>query len=224
MNRIYFIRHGENKANITKEFSYRKVDYPLTEKGQIQSKQTAEYFINKPIDTIFTSPLKRAIETANYIGIKINKEPKIIEEFCELNVGDMEDMPPDEKSWGIYQKVAAEWLSGNVKFSFPNGENYNDVINRFTRGLKSIINPETDQNIIVVGHGSIFTVGIINTCKINNINEFLRIQNHNCSISEITLDYHEYNFNCSLIRWSDHSHLNGSASILLDGLPGYGKV
>jgi probable phosphoglycerate mutase len=33
MNTIYLVRHGENPANLTKEFSCRHVDYPLTEKG-----------------------------------------------------------------------------------------------------------------------------------------------------------------------------------------------
>ena len=32
-NRIYLVRHGENLANITKEFSHRRVDYPLTARG-----------------------------------------------------------------------------------------------------------------------------------------------------------------------------------------------
>jgi broad specificity phosphatase PhoE len=37
MTRVYLVRHGENKANITKEFSSRKVDYPLTPKGRLQA-------------------------------------------------------------------------------------------------------------------------------------------------------------------------------------------
>ena len=37
MNRVYLVRHGENLAHLTKEFSYRKVDYPLTPKGVMQA-------------------------------------------------------------------------------------------------------------------------------------------------------------------------------------------
>ena len=36
MNTLYLIRHGENLANITKEFSHRLVDYSLTPKGRKQ--------------------------------------------------------------------------------------------------------------------------------------------------------------------------------------------
>jgi broad specificity phosphatase PhoE len=47
MTTLYLVRHGENLANITKEFSYRAVDYPLTPKGILQAEQTAEYFAAK---------------------------------------------------------------------------------------------------------------------------------------------------------------------------------
>jgi len=72
MNKIFFMRHGENIANITKEFSYKNVDYSLTEKGILQAKQTAEYFLNKEINFIYSSPLKRAYETAKVISDYIN--------------------------------------------------------------------------------------------------------------------------------------------------------
>ena len=44
---------GENLANLTREFSHRLVDYPLTEKGVLQAEQTAEHLKNKGISAIF---------------------------------------------------------------------------------------------------------------------------------------------------------------------------
>ena len=75
VNTLYLVRHGENLANLTREFSYRKVDYPLTERGVRQAEQTAAHFASlgarpggRPIDAIFSSPLKRALQTAEIIG------------------------------------------------------------------------------------------------------------------------------------------------------------
>ena len=34
MTKLYLVRHGENLANITKEFSYRAVDYPADAQGR----------------------------------------------------------------------------------------------------------------------------------------------------------------------------------------------
>ena len=48
MQRVFLIRHGENQANLTKEFSYRLVDYPLNAKGILQARQTAEEMIVAP--------------------------------------------------------------------------------------------------------------------------------------------------------------------------------
>jgi broad specificity phosphatase PhoE len=64
MNRLYLVRHGENRANLTKEFSSRLVDYPLTAKGVLQAQQTADYFQQRAgaggIDAVYSSPLKRS--------------------------------------------------------------------------------------------------------------------------------------------------------------------
>ncbi len=56
MNRLYLVRHGENRANITKEFSCRHVDYPLTPKGVLQAQQTAKHLAGEAADLIPGSP------------------------------------------------------------------------------------------------------------------------------------------------------------------------
>ena len=68
MTRVYLVRHGENPANLLKQFSHRLVDYSLTPKGIAQAEQTAAFFLDKRIDAIYSSPLKRARKTAEIIG------------------------------------------------------------------------------------------------------------------------------------------------------------
>jgi len=84
--KILLIRHGENKANITREFSCKTVDYPLTEKMRIQAKQTAEALANLKIDKIVSSPLLRAKQTAEAICNKTKSNFEVEEElrpyFC----------------------------------------------------------------------------------------------------------------------------------------------
>ena len=69
-NTLYLVRHGENPANVRREFSYKILDYSLNERGVRQAEQTAAYFSNGDVkvDVIFSSPLKRAMETAQIIG------------------------------------------------------------------------------------------------------------------------------------------------------------
>jgi len=218
MNRIYLVRHGENYANITKEFSYKLVDYDLTEKGIKQAQQTAKYFESQNIDEIYSSPLKRAIQTAELISKQIEKYNEVIEEFRELNVGDLEKTKPDKQSWDIYFKVTNDWYSGIRESKFPNGEDFFTLYDRFMKGLAYITHNKDNKNIVVVGHGGIFTASILDLCVIKDRQEFVNKQNHNCSISEILIDRNTEP-NVHLVRWADYSHLSGEAACFMNGLP-----
>src|SRR6266849_4142833 len=88
---LYLVRHGENQANVTKEFSYKLVDYPLNAKGVQQAEQTAAYFQRAiPLDAAFASPLKRASQTGEIIARAQNLPLTVMEEFREVNVGEFE--------------------------------------------------------------------------------------------------------------------------------------
>lgn len=66
MTRVYMIRHGEtdwNKAHRLQGWS----DIPLNERGRAQAACAAKMMASVPLDVIYTSPLKRAVETADII-------------------------------------------------------------------------------------------------------------------------------------------------------------
>src|SRR5438045_8885112 len=109
MTKLYLVRHGENKANITKEFSYKKVDYSLTPRGVLQAQQTADYFRDKKIEAIYSSPLKRAIETAHIIAKPLGLAVITVENFREVNVGDLEGQVVRRETWQTYLGVMKEW-------------------------------------------------------------------------------------------------------------------
>ncbi len=219
MTKVYLVRHGENLANITKQFSYKKIDYGLTEKGVQQSIQTADYFMNIKIDAIYSSPLKRAIQTSSYIAEKKEIKTVILENFREINVGDLEYALPNEENWNLYYTIIEDWYSGNKENKFPNGENYSELLSRFIEGFKVITNYSDGGTIILVGHGGIFTAGIIELCSITDKKEFGFRQNHNCSISEINIKNNNGILDFELIRWADFTHLSGSAANFINGLP-----
>ena len=64
--KLLIIRHGQSEADILDVYEGR-ADYELTELGHRQVKQMADYVIsNYSIDKIYSSPLKRAVQIANY--------------------------------------------------------------------------------------------------------------------------------------------------------------
>lgn len=216
-NTIYLVRHGENPANITHDFSYKKVDLSLTPKGILQAQQTSDYFRDRNIHEIYASPLKRAIETANFIAKPLHLAVTIIEQFREINVGDLEGMPPTRENWAWHDRITDAWFAGNHDLSFPGGEDYNNLLRRLRSGLAAITANKTGKNIVVVGHGGIFTRTIQDICPAVDIQEVLNKPNYNCAIIEIELTTNGSNVVGILKQWASHSHLYGEAADLVSG-------
>lgn len=219
MTKVYLVRHGENKANLTKEFSSRKIDYPLTPKGRLQAEQTAAAFKDKNIHAIYSSPLKRAVETAEIIARKLETKVTILENFRELDVGDLEDMPPTHETWQIHYDVIKDWLSGKLDSSFPNGENYYAAFQRMIKGLELVEEQMEGKNVIIAGHGGIFFTVMGELCPDVNILELIQKISHNCSITEINLTRNNGRLVGELVAWADVSHLHGDAADLVLGMP-----
>ncbi|WP_418390600.1 histidine phosphatase family protein, partial [[Clostridium] scindens] len=64
--RIYLVRHGETDWNIVRKLQGR-TDIPLNEKGIKAAQKTGEALRNVPFTRAFSSPLKRAMDTAKLI-------------------------------------------------------------------------------------------------------------------------------------------------------------
>src|SRR5438105_194796 len=150
-NTLYLVRHGENPANLKREFSYRKVDYPLTERGVQQAEQTAAYFAalpdGRPIDVIFSSPLKRALQTAEIIGAATGHTVSVIEEFREINCGDYDGAPPTQAMWDHHDQILARWRDGDHDVRFPGGEDYHTLLARVRVGLAQVVAGRAGQRI-----------------------------------------------------------------------------
>ena len=219
MNRIYLVRHGENLANLTKEFSYRRVDYPLTEKGILQARQTALYFKDKAIDAIYASPLKRGAETAAIIAAELGLPFTVMENFREVNVGELEGAPVTPEVWRINEETFSDWLEGKPETRFPGGENYYEVWDRLRSGLFAITDGKDGCNLIVVGHGGMFYVCFHDLCAGVTVDDLERQPIENCSISEVQLGWQDGTPQGKLLRLSDVSHLSGGAADLVPGSP-----
>ena len=208
-------------ANITKEFSHKLIDYPLTPKGSLQARQTADYFKNKNIHGIFASPLKRAIETAEIIAHVLDLGITVVENFREINVGTLEGQAVSEENWETYLSIIYGWYDGNHGARFPGGEDYSELLDRMKKGFKQVIKNNTGKNIIIVGHGGIFVATIKDICQNADINELRQLENHNCSISTMNIGLDNGQVTGELLTWASASHLHGKAAELVSGLPSW---
>jgi broad specificity phosphatase PhoE len=218
MNYLYLVRHGENLANLTLEFSHRKVDYPLTPKGVLQAQQTAEALRSRHIDEIYSSPLKRALETAQIIAEPHRLPVTIIENFREVNVGDLEGQPPTTEAWNFHNAIVAGWMNGHPETYFPGGENLPMLIERTRQGLVDLLVGKSDRRIVIAAHGGIFTFTLPSICEPFD-RSILRQGLANCSITEVAAEVVDGQIKARLISFGSKDHLSGEAANLVRGIP-----
>lgn len=205
---ILFIRHGENPANLTGELSHRDVDYSLTERGRRQAQAVAEHLAaghEGPVEAVFTSPLRRARETAAVIGFVLGLEVEELEELRELNVGDLEGRS-DPDAWRIHDEIDAAWLSGRAEGAFPGGEDLPTAMGRFGGALRTIVERVGDGRAVVVGHGGIMRIGAANLFR-DPAADLISDPIANASIIEMELSLEKDEVRGRVIGWARGDHL-----------------
>ena len=219
MNQLFLVRHGQNHANITREFSHRKIDYSLTRKGRIQASQTAQYFRSLGIDEIYSSPLKRARETAAAIGAAVHLPVTVIEEFREVNVGCLEEEPPTREAWVFFFFFFFFFLRGCHWIRFPGGESFDELRERSLRGYRLVTEGKSGKKIVVVAHGGIISFTLGEICPGIQLTDQDFALNNNCSITEVHLADFSGTFEGRLVRWASSDHLHGQAAKFVSAVP-----
>lgn len=224
-NTLYLVRHGENPANLTKEFSYKLVDYSLTPKGILQAEQTAAFFQHNlpPLHAAYASPLKRARETGEIIARAQGLPVTVLEELREINVGAMEQRQPTEENWREHDHIIDQWFQGHPETAFPEGENFLELVERARQGLLTITRERDGQHILIASHGGILAAMVNVFCPrerglITSIMD-------NCAITEIELVSSADTILDGTMRcWASSTHLSGEAALLVSPLLEYKRA
>jgi 2,3-bisphosphoglycerate-dependent phosphoglycerate mutase len=219
MNRLYFVRHGEGQDNVARQYSSKHLGRPLTPRGVLQAQQTAAFLARKSIDEIYSSPIKRAVETAQIITTSQGKQLTIMDNFREVDEGDLDGQSFSAENWKYYHRIRDEWFAGNAQISFSGGENYADVWERWKDGLLQILTGKTGRDILLVGHSGIFITTLKDLCTDLDVNWLKNAECYNCSITELDIDVLTGTPRGRLITWSTYEHLGGDALHLVPGIP-----
>ncbi|MBU0708948.1 histidine phosphatase family protein [Patescibacteria group bacterium] len=149
---IILVRHGEDEDNANAILNGHR-DNPLTEKGKLQARETGQRLKNQQIDIIYSSPLKRAYDTAVIIakelktGLKVNVHPKLIERnFGILTGKPLLDIPLYSNDLLITKEVTY-FLSAEGAEDFPT------VLKRAKEFVDELNTKHPGQTILVVTHG-----------------------------------------------------------------------
>lgn len=150
---IYIIRHGETQAN-KDGLLQGWLDTDLNENGVDLAVQTGQALKHVKFDVVYTSPLIRAVHTAQLL-IENNENPAPIivdQRIKEVNMGGWQGMPI--KSEEISQEECALFFKDPWKFKgFPDGENLTQLCERTQNFLREVA--KKDHNTVLVStHGA----------------------------------------------------------------------
>lgn len=149
---IYLTRHGQTMWNIEKRLQGRG-NSPLTEDGIERAKELRDRIKDIKLDVIYSSPIERALTTANIIKGDKNVEVVTDDGLREMCFGDYEGKITDE-----VMKENPNWdisliMKGNTELAAPNGENLAEVRERVAKAMDSIIEENKGKTVLVVAHG-----------------------------------------------------------------------
>ncbi|HEX5493263.1 MAG TPA: histidine phosphatase family protein [Mycobacteriales bacterium] len=208
---VYYVRHGENLANLTRELSHRVVDHPLTPRGVEQAAAVAAYLAPlAPDGPVFCSPLRRARQTAAPIAERIGTRIAIDERLREVNVGIL-DGRCDAEAWATYTNTHRAWRAGDPDRRFPGGESARELTDRLRAAFADVAATAEGRAAVVVGHGGILRAGLPGLCP-GLSPQALPADVTNCSVTELEL-HAEGNDGVlgELLRWGDVEHLGVAA-------------
>ncbi len=165
MSKLVLLRHGQSQWNLENRFTGWK-DIELSENGILEAKESGRLIKEKkiPIDIVYSSGLKRAIDTAiiamkeaNYDHLFNNGELIIIKNIAvnERDYGDLTGLNKKETAEKYGKEQVHIWRR-SYDVNPPGGESLKNVVERvkpyFENTMKKDL--ENRKNILLSAHGN----------------------------------------------------------------------
>jgi broad specificity phosphatase PhoE len=147
---VYLARHGESDWNASNRFQGHS-DRPLTELGRRQAELLAQDLAEATsLSAIYSSPLRRALETAAVVGTRLGLVPVELDGLREVDVGSWAGLSRTEVEQR-YPEAFRRWLDGGE--GWEDGESYAAMAARVLETVRAIAQAHPDDELLVVSHG-----------------------------------------------------------------------
>ncbi|MFC1902763.1 histidine phosphatase family protein [Chloroflexota bacterium] len=199
MTEIILARHGETEWNVAEVFRGR-IDVELNDTGIKQAELLAKYLRDSKIEAIYSSPLKRALKTAEIIAGYHKLDIEIAPGLIDFNYGEWQGLSHQEVK-EKYKELYLEWLNKPHQVKMPAGESLADVRERAIGVVDSVI-ARHGGTVVLVSHRVVNKVLI---CVLLGLDDshFWNIRLDTCGIT--TFNYENERF--ILTRHNDTSFL-----------------
>lgn len=197
------VRHGETVWNQQRRIQGGGSDIELSEAGRKQAESLGVRLKEMDLSAIYSSPLKRALDTAQAVASHHNLAAQVEPDLREIDAGELEGVPITELGTNMSQFLL-RWRQAQGSEKMPGGESVVDVANRAWPAIERIIDKHKEGTVVVASH---YFVTVIIICRALGLplNHIERIRVQNASVS--TLDFGD-NGAC-LVSLGDTCHLRG---------------
>ena len=148
---IIFLRHGQAENNTKKILAGRSPGVNLTEVGIQQAEQAGKMLEPLNISAIYSSPIDRALQTAEIVGKQCDLEISIDDRLIELDMGKFTKMPYDE-IFAKHGNVFLKFYEGSEEVSENGVETFSQVQKRVFEMVDFVIDKHKNENVVLVTH------------------------------------------------------------------------
>ncbi len=198
MKRIYLVRHGKQDTLLF------NADAALSSIGVKQATLLQERLKERSFDKIYSSTLKRAIETSDILNRNWNMDIERRSELCEIDYGRFTGIPI-ASSDGVNKEFFERLYKREDDLSFPEGEN-GEMAYKRAKPVFDEVEESSYEKILIVCHGGLIRALICGLLKLPYSARFAFSKYlENTSIT--TLLYDEMTKLYYLESLNDHEHL-----------------
>jgi broad specificity phosphatase PhoE len=180
MIEIILVRHGETDWNASQIFRGR-TDISLNKTGRKQAEMLGEYLSKKKIDIVYSSPLKRAVETAVAIARRQTIEVDTAVNLTDFHFGEWQGLSRREVA-EKYPELHRDWLDTPEQVRIPGGESLEDVRSRALPFIEDAVMRCGEGRIVFVSHRVVSKVLICSLLGLE-LSHFWNIKIDTCGLT-----------------------------------------
>lgn len=181
MTRLYLMRHAQT-ADVSK-FHGSESDIGLSEWGHEQSRRVAGRFAGVPIAAVYSSAMRRAIDTAAPIAATLGLVPQQIRALHERSMGSLAGADRSEFRH-VYTEAMNAWATGDLDFTHDSGESYRMMRDRAVPALVGLLDRHRGESVLVVSHGMLIRVLLSSLVPELPVSELGAIKIDNVAVNE----------------------------------------
>ena len=150
MTTILLARHGETDWN--RDYRWQgHSDPPLNERGREQARVLAARLAGTPLDAVYASDLRRALETAEIVAAELGLPVTLVPALREINAGSWEGLTAEEIE-RREPELYARWVATGDP-GWQHGETHAALAERVYQAVFAIADRHRGGRVLVVCHG-----------------------------------------------------------------------